>query len=109
MGNPPHHNNLTNRHEQETIMEQTATHSVSLAETVEQTVKQYLESVEIKDVTNLYDLLLEQVEPVLFKTVVEHCRYNQSRAAAILGLSRGTCRKKLIQYFDNQYCGTREG
>ena len=89
-------------------MEQTITQSIGLTEAVEKTVKHYLDSVEIKDVINLYDMVLEQIEPALFKTVIEHCRYNQSSAAAILGLSRGTCRKKLIQYFDDQYCGNRE-
>jgi DNA-binding protein Fis len=49
-----------------------------------------------------------EVEPTLFKAVIERSKYNQSRAASMLGLSRGTLRKKLSQYFDDQYCGTRD-
>jgi Fis family transcriptional regulator len=30
--------------------------------------------------------------------VLRHCRGNQSRAASILGISRGTLRKKLVEY-----------
>ncbi len=89
-------------------MEKIATHTTSLTETVEKTIKQYLSSLEIKDVTNLYNMVLELVEPALFKTVIEHCRYNQSQTAHVLGLSRGTCRKKLMQYFEDKYCGNRE-
>lgn len=44
----------------------------------------------------------------LYKAVMEHCRYNQSRAAIILGISRGTLRKMLAYYFDDPYVGTRE-
>ena len=38
---------------------------------------------------------------------MENCRYNQSRAAIVLGVSRGTLRTKLKRYFDDQYVGTR--
>ncbi len=89
-------------------MEQTKIHTISLTEAVESNVKQYLNSVDIKDVTNLHNMVLEQIEPASFKTVIEYCKYNQSETAALMGLSRGTCRKKLIQYSDGQYCGNRE-
>lgn len=80
----------------------------TLATMVEDTVTAHLESMDNASISNLYDLLLEQVEPPLLKAIIERCRYNQSRAANILGLSRGTLRKKLAQYFDDQYCGSRE-
>lgn len=79
----------------------------SLASIVETTVKDYLTSVGQDKITNLYDMVLEQIEPPLLKAVIEHCRYNQSRAAEILGISRGTCRTKLIKYFNDRYCGRR--
>jgi DNA-binding protein Fis len=81
---------------------------INLAETVKKTVGNYLELSETQGVTNLYDMVLEQIEPSLFKAVIEHCKYNQSKAAMVLGLSRGTCRTKLIKYFDEQFCGHRE-
>jgi Fis family transcriptional regulator len=81
---------------------------INLKSVVEKTVLHYLETMGKNEITCLYDMVLEQVEPSLFKTVIEHCRYNQSRAANLLGISRGTCRTKLIKYFDEQYCGYRE-
>ena len=46
----------------------------------------------------LYDLFMQQVEAPLFECVMEHTQDNQSKAAALLGLNRGTLRKKLKQY-----------
>jgi DNA-binding protein Fis len=80
----------------------------TLATTVETTIKTYMDSMDKDSILNLYDLLMEQVEPALFKAVIERCKYNQSRAASMLGLSRGTLRTKLSKYFDDQYCGTRD-
>lgn len=46
----------------------------------------------------LYDLVLREVEEPLFKAVLEYAQGNQSRAADILGINRGTLRKKLKTY-----------
>ena len=80
----------------------------TLATTVESTIKTYMGSMDKDSISNLYELLMEQVEPALFKAVIERCKYNQSRAASMLGLSRGTLRTKLSKYFDDQYCGSRD-
>ena len=45
--------------------------------------------------SNLYDMVLEQVELPLLQRVMEFTGGNQSRAAKLLGISRGTLRKKL--------------
>lgn len=50
------------------------------------------------DVTDVYQFVLSEVEAPLFKTVLEHAQGNQSKAAEILGLNRGTLRKKLKDY-----------
>ncbi|HET7798136.1 helix-turn-helix domain-containing protein [Nevskia sp.] len=47
---------------------------------------------------NLYDTVLEQVEPPLLRATLDYCEGNQSRAAELLGLNRATLRKKLMQY-----------
>lgn len=47
---------------------------------------------------NLYDTVLEQVEPPLLRATLAYCEGNQSRAAELLGLNRATLRKKLSQY-----------
>lgn len=48
--------------------------------------------------TDLYAMVLAEVEQPLLRTVMEYTRGNQSRAAQILGLNRSTLRKKLRQY-----------
>lgn len=47
---------------------------------------------------DLYDLVLSEVERPLLRTVMKYTAGNQSRAAAILGINRGTLRKKLRTY-----------
>jgi Fis family transcriptional regulator len=42
--------------------------------------------------------VLGEVEPPLFNAVLEYTQGNQTAAAAILGISRATLRKKLKQY-----------
>lgn len=51
---------------------------------------------------DLYDLVIGEVERPLFKAVMDYTRGNQSRAADILGINRGTLRKKLRTYSLNQ-------
>ena len=73
------------------------------------TVKKYLGAANAKDNNlNLYQLIVEEVEAPLFRTVMEMTRYNQSKAARVLGVSRGTLRTKLKRYFDDEFIGTRD-
>ena len=46
----------------------------------------------------LYDLVLGEVEEPLFRAVMDYTQGNQSQAAGILGINRGTLRKKLKTY-----------
>jgi Fis family transcriptional regulator len=48
--------------------------------------------------SGLYDLVLREVEEPLFRVVLDYAAGNQSRAADILGINRGTLRKKLRQF-----------
>jgi Fis family transcriptional regulator len=43
-------------------------------------------------------MVISEVERPLFEAVLEYTRGNQSRAAAVLGINRGTLRKKLRMY-----------
>lgn len=47
---------------------------------------------------DLYDLVLGEVEEPLFRAVMDYTQGNQSQAAGILGINRGTLRKKLKSY-----------
>lgn len=46
----------------------------------------------------LYELVMREVEEPLFKAVLDYAEGNQSRAAVILGINRGTLRKKLREF-----------
>ena len=47
---------------------------------------------------DLYELVLSEIEEPLFRTVMDYADGNQSQAAGILGINRGTLRKKLKTY-----------
>jgi Fis family transcriptional regulator len=47
---------------------------------------------------DLYQLVLGEVEKPLFRAVLTYTNGNQSEAAEILGINRGTLRKKLKDY-----------
>ena len=47
---------------------------------------------------DLYQLVIGEVEKPLFRAVLGYTRGNQSEAAEILGINRGTLRKKLKDY-----------
>ncbi len=47
---------------------------------------------------DLYELVIGEVEKPLFRAVLSYTKGNQSEAAAILGINRGTLRKKLKTY-----------
>jgi Fis family transcriptional regulator len=90
------------------VSNETNINEVSLSEHVVDTVKNYLNAAGKKDTNlNLYQLIIEEVEAPLFRTVMELTRYNQSKAARVLGVSRGTLRTKLKRYFDDEFIGTR--
>lgn len=91
-----------------TIENTTGMLDVSLSKAVAQKVKAHLLVLDDRDIVDLYKLLMEEIEAPLFKAVIEYCRYNQCRAAILLGVSRGTLRTRLQYYFEDQYVGSRD-
>lgn len=65
---------------------------------VQQAVEQYFVELEGETATNLYQTILQEVERPLLEVVLQQTQGNQSKTAKILGLNRGTLRKKLQQY-----------
>jgi Fis family transcriptional regulator len=61
-------------------------------------VKDYVTRLDGEEITNLYGIVISEVERPLIKTVLELCGHNQSKAAQMLGLSRSTLRKKMASY-----------
>jgi len=82
-------------------MESTQTTEVnnqSLQECVTDSVSSYFAQLGDAPAINVYDMVLSEIEVPLLKEVLKYARGNQSKAAIVLGLSRGTLRKKLKIY-----------
>jgi Fis family transcriptional regulator len=65
---------------------------------VETAMRNYFAQLEGHSVNDVYQMVLAEVEVPLLEVVLEYTHHNQSRAAEVLGLNRGTLRKKLKQY-----------
>ncbi len=61
----------------------------------ERALNEYFASLNGHRPARLYDMVLHEVEEPLFRAVLDYAAGNQSRAAVILGINRGTLRKKL--------------
>ena len=61
-------------------------------------VADYFNQLEGEPVSELYQMVLAEMEIPLLEKVLEYTRGNQTKAAELLGLNRGTLRKKLKQY-----------
>ena len=70
----------------------------TIRDCVECAMRNYFHHLDGHDATNLYEMVLAEMEAPLLQVVLEHTRGNQSRAAEILGLNRGTLRKKMKDY-----------
>lgn len=70
----------------------------TIRKTVHTAVDSYLRTMDDQEVTNLYEMVLAEVEASLLAGVMQHTGNNQSKTATLLGLSRGTLRTKLRKY-----------
>ncbi len=61
----------------------------------DEALQHYFTSLNGQKPADLYQLVLGEVEKPLFRAVLNYTRGNQSEAAEILGINRGTLRKKL--------------
>lgn len=53
------------------------------------------------------DQILETIEAITIEQVLQQCRWNQSKTARRLGISRGCLRAKLEQYWPGKYTTKR--
>ena len=72
--------------------------SQSLRDSVAEAMQRYFADLDGQDTRDLFELVMAEVEPPLLSAAMNYTRQNQSRTAEILGLNRGTLRKKLKQY-----------
>jgi Fis family transcriptional regulator len=70
----------------------------TLKSNVTQIMKHYFASLKGEEPRHVYDFFLDEIEEPLLNVVMKYTRNNQSEAARILGLSRGTLRSKLKKF-----------
>jgi Fis family transcriptional regulator, factor for inversion stimulation protein len=61
-------------------------------------IELYLQDMNGHEVNDLYHVVLSEVEPAILDVVMNYVEGNQTEAADMLGISRGTLRKKLKLY-----------
>lgn len=71
---------------------------VALSNQIQSSLKTYFKDLEGHAPGNLYDIVLNEIERPLLEVVLEHTDNNVTKAAELLGLNRGTLRKKLHKY-----------
>lgn len=76
----------------------TASEDIPLRNHAEGALQAYFSSLNGHRPAHLYKMVLREVEAPLFKTVMDYAQGNQCRAAVILGINRGTLRKKLKEF-----------
>lgn len=87
--NSTHNAKLTDYHE---------TDHQTLRDSVEKAMNNYFAHLDGQDVTNVYDMVLSEIEAPMLETVMNYVQGNQTKAALLLGLNRGTLRKKLKKH-----------
>lgn len=70
----------------------------SLRENVETAMSNYFKHLDGQPVSDVYQMVMSEIEAPLLEQVMKYVRNNQTKAAQLLGLNRGTLRKKLKQY-----------
>ena len=58
-------------------------------------LRRYFDMLDGEEPSNLYRMVVKQVEYALIDMVMQECRGNQTRASEWLGISRGNLRTKL--------------
>lgn len=79
-------------------IKEVANTSQSLGDSVRHSLRQYFSQLDGQTPANLYGLVLAEVERPLLEMVLQLTNGNQSKAAIVLGISRGTLRKKMAIY-----------
>lgn len=79
-------------------VEAAAENPQTLRDSVEIAMRNYFTNLDGQEVTNVHQMVLTEVEAPMLEAVMRYCRDNQTKASQVLGLNRGTLRKKLKQY-----------
>ncbi|MGI2132769.1 MAG: DNA-binding transcriptional regulator Fis [Shewanella sp.] len=69
-----------------------------LRDAVKRAVTNFFAQLDGQEAQEVYEMVLSEVEAPLLDIIMQHTRGNQTRAANMLGINRGTLRKKLKKY-----------
>jgi len=69
-----------------------------LKESANDSIQNFLDTLDGEPCRDLYAMVISQVEEPLLTAVMSYTRGNQSKASEMLGLNRGTLRKKLREH-----------
>lgn len=72
-------------------------------ELLENTIEETVEGLVQDGCTDIHQSIIELIEPQMYRSAMYMNKYNQSKAAKSLGVSRGTLRTKLLQYFGREF------
>jgi len=75
-----------------------ATQQNEIGECVRRSLDRYFKDLDGAKPSAIYDMVLGNVEKPLFEDVLRRAEGNQSIAAEMLGINRGTLRKKIQHY-----------
>ena len=70
----------------------------SLSETVTRTLQDYLDTLGDHEASNIYRLVVDEVERPMLEVMMRYTHGNQSRAAQSMGINRATLRTKLKRH-----------
>ncbi len=84
---------------------ETAAESITLRGNVLDAINRYFAAHKGREPADVSNNVLKLVETALYEAVMRYTRGNQSRAARLLGVSRGTLRTKLKEYFGTTHVG----
>ena len=71
---------------------------IPLKKLIKDSLSDYFLNLDGSSASNIYDLVISEVEQPLLEFIMQYTNGNQSQAAKLLGLSRSTLRKLLGQY-----------
>ena len=69
-----------------------------LGHQVSKSMRKYFKELDGENPTDIYNMVLKEVELPLLEIVMRECNDNQSKASKILGINRGTLRTKLKEH-----------
>ncbi|HIL42555.1 MAG TPA: Fis family transcriptional regulator [Gammaproteobacteria bacterium] len=72
--------------------------STDLPACINKKLNRYFKQLDGQKASNVFKMVVQDVEPIVISYVLEFTNQNQSEASRILGINRGTLKKKIELY-----------